>query len=92
MTSQELPHLPLKMRHTATYTSDKRKGGYLVRVQGPEASLFAGREVPVTLRSGSMHREHLDRLIWSGTDKESGQSVALYTFLARPRENVEVQF
>ena len=75
-----------KRLHKATYATDKRKGGYLVRVQGPTAERFAGREVPVTLKDGTEHPEKLLRLIWSGIDSESGERVALYAFESRPRE------
>ena len=92
MTHSELPNMPPKARHVATYATDKRKGGYLVRVEGPDAAMFAGREVPVTVRSGTMHHERLDRLIWSGTDAETGKPVALYSFLSKPRETTEVTF
>lgn len=72
--------------HKATYAADKRKGGYLVRVEGPTPDRFAGREVPVTRRDGTEESEHLDRLIWTGKDAESGKPVSLYTFKARPRD------
>jgi len=72
--------------HKATYATDKRKGGYLVRVEGPRAPEFVGRIVPVTTRDGNEHDEKLVRLIWTGTDKESGKPVALYSFEAKPRE------
>jgi len=79
---------PPKRLHKATYSSDKRKGGYLVRVEGPTAERFVGRTVPVTLRNGSEHDEKLVKLIWTGVDKESGKPVALYGFEATPREAV----
>ena len=81
--------------HKATYATDKRKGGYLVRVIGPNAGSFIGREIPVTKKDNSESMETLDRLIWSGIDsgtKEkpgTGQPAALYTFKAKPREEVE---
>lgn len=79
-------------RHRATYATDKRKGGYLVRVEGPEANRFVGREVPVTLKSGNEQPEKLERLLWTGT--QEGKLVALYTFQSRPREdlNDEIPF
>jgi len=73
-------------RHRATYATDKRNGGYLIRVQGPTAEKFAGREVPVTLKSGREHNEKLTRLIWTGNDAETGEKVSLYAFAAKPRE------
>jgi hypothetical protein len=72
--------------HKATYAADKRKGGYLIRVEGPTPDRFAGREVPVTRRDGSSETERLDRLIWTGKDSESGKPVSLYTFVAKPRD------
>lgn len=74
--------------HKATYASNKREGGYLIRVAGPTAGAFAGREVPVTRRDGSESTEKLTGLIWTGIDDESGEKVALYHFEARPREEV----
>lgn len=75
--------------HRATYATDKRKGGYLVRVQGPYPERFAGREVPVTRRDGTESTERLTRLIWTGLDQETGENVSLYAFEARPREGAE---
>lgn len=72
--------------HKATYATDKRNGGYLIRVAGPNAGAFAGREVPVTTKAGDEHDEKLIRLIWTGVDKESGETVALYKFESKPRE------
>jgi len=72
--------------HKATYATDKRKGGYLIRIAGPTANAFVNREVPVTMKSGDEHTEKLTRLIWSGIDTESGDPVALYAFESRPRE------
>ena len=77
--------------HRATYARDKKNGGYLVRVAGPTANGFAGREVPVTMLDGTEHPEKLVRLIWTGIDTgeyggTAGQPIALYTFAAKPRE------
>jgi hypothetical protein len=80
-------------QHRATYATDKRNGGYLVRVVGPYANRFAGREVPVTLKSGDVQPEMLERLIWTGMDKDTKQAVALYKFRSRPVEKEEeIQF
>lgn len=81
-----------KRNHKATYARDKRKGGYLIRVEGPYASAFAGREVPVTRMDGTEETEKLSGMIWSGHDRESGKPVALYSFEAKPREEVKVDF
>jgi len=72
--------------HLATYASDKRKGGYLIRIVGPFADRFAGREVPVTLKSREEHTEKLTGMIWTGTDENTSEKVALYHFESRPRE------
>lgn len=74
--------------HKATYARDKKKGGYLIRVQGPNAAKFAGREVPVTRMDDSSTMEKLTALIWSGIDTESGKPVALYNFEPRPRDDI----
>lgn len=76
-------------QHKATYARDKRNGGYLVRVAGPNANRFAGREVPVTRRDDSEDVEKLDSLIWTGKDTDTGENVALYSFVAKPREELE---
>lgn len=91
---QEAP----KRRHSATYATDKRSGGYLVRVIGPDASRFVGREVPVTTKDGKEHMEKLERLIWAGPDKDpqtgqpTGKNAALYKFVAKPREAQDAEF
>jgi len=72
-------------KHKATYATDKRAGGYLIRVAGPNAEVFAGREVPVNTRDGQEHMEKLIRLIWTGHDLETNEKVALYKFESRPR-------
>lgn len=78
--------------HKATYAADKKKGGYLVRVEGPQSAAFVGRDVPVTTRDGAEHMEKLSRLIWTGVDQESGKPVSLYTFESKPRENFQAEF
>lgn len=72
--------------HRATYAKDKRKGGYIIRVAGPHANRFAGREVPVTLKNGDEQTEILVNLLWSGIDDDTKQPVALYEFKSRPAE------
>lgn len=81
-----------KRRHKATYARDKRKGGYLVRVAGPFSDRFAGKEVPVTMKDNSEHFETLDRLVWSGKDKETGENVTLYTFIPKPKAEEQIEF
>lgn len=81
-----------KRQHKATYARDKRKGGYIVRVAGPHADKFAGRVVPVTRRDESESEEKLLALLWTGPDSETGETVALYSFEARPREDAVESF
>ncbi len=76
-------------QHKATYARDKRKGGYLIRVMGPFAERFAGREVPVTRKDDSTNYEKLSELVWTGPDQETGKPVALYSFEPRPRDEAE---
>lgn len=80
-----------RRQHKATYAKDKKKGGYLVRVLGPCAAEFAGREVPVTRKDDSESMEKLSDLIWSGIDTGTdehpgtGKPVALYKFEPKPK-------
>lgn len=81
-----------KRLHTATYATDKRTGGYNIRIVGPYPEKFAGREVPVSTKGGQEHTEKLVRLLWSGPDKDpqtgepTGRNAALYSFASKPRE------
>lgn len=73
--------------HKATFARDKRNpGGYLIRVIGPTAAAFEGREVPVTRKDDSETMEKLLAPVWAGTDEETGRPVALYRFEARARD------
>ena len=81
------PTTAKKPSHRATYSRDNKQGGWNVRVVGPQANMFAGREVPVTMKDGSTHMEKLDKLLWTGTDKDTGQPVAVYSFVAKPKED-----
>jgi len=83
---------PKKAKHRATYARDNKKGGYMIRVAGPTPEAYAGRDVPVHTKNGGVHTETLDKLIWVGTDRESGGRVALYTFVAKPRELEQLEF
>lgn len=76
-------------KHRATYATDKRTGGYLIRVVGPNCEAFVGREVPVTTRANTEHMEKLTRLVWTGQDKETQEKVALYKFESKPREQAD---
>jgi len=73
-------------QHKASYARDRRKGGYIIRVEGPHANRFAGREVPVVTMAGKETMELLEELLWTGTDEKSQKPVALYTFKPRPQE------
>lgn len=76
-------------QHRATFATDKRNGGYLIRVAGPFANRFADRTVPVTRKDGSETEATLIRVIWAGKDNESGEPVALYTFVhTAPDEDI----
>lgn len=78
-------------QHKATYSRDKRTGGYNINVEGPHAAEFAGREVPVVTKDGKESMEKLDRMLWSGDSKlNPGTPAALYSFTAKPREEQEV--
>lgn len=81
--------------HRANYSRDKKKGGWLVSVIGPNADKFAGREVPVNSANGDETFEKLGALIWSGPctlPGFEGQNSALYTFEPKPREEVSYDF
>lgn len=88
--AEQAPTAPAKeeRKHRATYARDNKNGGYLIRVAGPYPEKFAGREVPVVLKSGKEHAEKLGKLIWTGADADAGR-VALYTFEAKPRDTQE---
>lgn len=76
--------------HRASYAADKKNPGkWFIRVSGPSASKFAGREVPVSTKSGDEHMELLDKGIWAGPDQETGEPVCLYTFVAKPKEMID---
>lgn len=76
-------------QHRATYSRDKKKGGYIIRVEGPSCAAFAGREVPVTKKDGTVSPETLEHLIWTGNDEETGKPVAIYSFVAKPKDETE---
>jgi hypothetical protein len=52
MEVRRLPAVPDDGPHVATYTINKRDGGYNVRVNGPKAGLFTGQDVPVSTKDG----------------------------------------
>lgn len=81
------PPIPPKSarQHKATFASDNLKGGYMVRVEGPNSGAFAKREVPVERFDGTETTIKLDKLVWTGVDKITGKPVTLYKFIAHPR-------
>lgn len=81
-------------QHRASYARDKLNGGWLVRVEGPNAGKFAGREVPVLqFKTNKEQAETLKGLIWKGMDEETGKPVALYAFEPKPKEELsEAEF
>jgi len=84
------PAIPAKDKraHHATYARDKRNPGkYLVRVEGPHAPAFAGRDVPVTRMDKTESVERLEVAVWAGLDDKTGAPVALYKFVAKPRDD-----
>lgn len=81
-----------KRQHKATYARDKRDGGWNIRVQGPSANKFAGRDVPVTRFDLTEGTETLDTLLWFGKDKDTGENVALYSFTPKPKEEPQIEF
>lgn len=87
----------VERRHRATFATDRKKGGYIVRVAGPDCDRFAGKVVPVTTKSGREDMHELDRLLWTGTDDSEDcpaqyKKVSLYSFKPKPREEDDVTF
>lgn len=93
------PQQPDQSRHKATYTFDRKTGVCRVRLQGPDATIATGYEVPVTSKNGDVTLERLLRRTWSGTDDQSfpgheatGEPVALYEIEQRVREKKQFKF
>lgn len=84
-------------KHTATYSYNQRAQQYLVRVVGPHADKFAGKEIPVTRKGGAENTEQLIRVTKSGIDEgkvtpeNKGKPYALYTFVQKPRGEADEQ-
>jgi hypothetical protein len=78
-------------RHRATFASDNLKGGYMIRVEGPDSDRFSKREVPVTRFDHTETVVKCDKLVWTGPDKETGAKITLYKFVAHPRAAKEVE-
>lgn len=83
---------PKKRLHKASYARDKKAGGYLIRVEGPNANAFVDREVPVLRMDGSENLEKLVAIVWTGKDSQSGANVALYKFEQKAREIENIEF
>jgi hypothetical protein len=83
---------PAKGRsHTASYSKIRGEPfKWYIRVVGPSAEKFSGREIPVATKGGEEHDEKLTKMIWNGADRTSGENVALYEFLAKPKAEVEL--
>jgi hypothetical protein len=82
-----------KREHRASYAKDKRYGGYLIRVEGPQSNMFAGREVPVVRKNSTDETmETLTDVVWTGKDNESGKPVTLYRFEQKKTDRSEIQF
>lgn len=81
--------------HKATYARDKRNpGAYLIRIIGPTAAAFSGREVPVTRKDDTETMEKLLDCIWTGNNNDpqnpsDTRPVALYRFEAHPRDDAD---
>lgn len=86
--------------HRAAYTRDKKNPGqWLVRVSGPHAKEFEGREVPVTVNGGGEQIETLARGVFAGIDDgkinpaDKGQNYCLYQIVPKPKATPqEVEF
>lgn len=82
----ETPNAPASARvHRATFATDNIEGGYMVRIEGPNAEKFARRKVPVTRFNGEETEIELKSLTWTGPDKETGKKVALYKIIKNKR-------
>lgn len=85
------PELPSKdgRLHWATYAKDKMKGGYNVRIIGPQASKMRNRWVPVTRIDNTENMEFVRDIIWSGVDDDTKQPVALYSMWKAPKDPLD---
>lgn len=78
-----------KRLHRATFATDNIEGGYMVRVEGPNADKFAKRTIPVTRFNGEETEIELKSMTWTGPDKVTGVKVALYKIVKHPRVKVD---
>lgn len=89
-------------QHVATFSFNQRAQQYNVRVVGPHADKFAGREIPVSRLNKPDSIEKLTRMLKSGIDEgkvvpeNKGKMYALYSFVQKPRaveeEEQEIKF
>jgi hypothetical protein len=82
---------PAKGRtHVASYTKIRDiPFKWFIRVVGPHAGRFAGRDIPVARKDGSEETEKLIKLIWQGDDRDTGKPVAIYEFVAKPKQELD---
>lgn len=85
------PIEPNKRQHRATFATDNIEGGYMVRVEGPNADKFAKRTIPVTRFNGEETNIELKSMTWTGPDKVTGAKVALYKIVKHPRVKVDAE-
>ena len=90
-------------QHVATYASDKMKGGYLVRVIGPNANKFGERKttgadgkeiikrrtIPVLRKDHTQSKETLGKLIWAGVDEDTNKPCALYAIFKDTKKDFD---
>ena len=84
---EAIPALPPKegRQHRASFSRDKNTGGFNIWVEGPNATKFAGKYVPVTLFDGSEQMEKCIKLTWSGVSSLTDKPAAVYTFMKKAR-------
>jgi hypothetical protein len=82
---------PKGRRHVATYTRIRGEPfKWFIRNVGPDAEKFSGRDLPVTTKSGEEHTEKVTKMIYNGIDKATGKNMAIYEFVAKPRDAAEL--
>jgi hypothetical protein len=88
---EAVPPLPPRegRKHRASYSRDKRTAKFNIWVEGPDATKFAGRYIPVSRFDQSESMEKLTKLVWSGPNPETGVASAVYEFVANPRAKKE---
>lgn len=77
-------------QHSASYTRLRGEPlKWFVRVVGPHALKFSGRDIPVATKNGVEHEEKMGRLLGDFTDQDTGQPVGIYEFIAKPKASPE---